>query len=332
MIGRRFLTVPVYLAAWLFWIASAPAWLVATAIIDLVRLNRGVTLRSGVFVAVYLSCEALGILASGLLWARNLIWRFEPKDWDDIHFRMQTWWGNALFRSIVILFQLELKVEGSEELEQGPYFLLTRHASAGDTILASTFASSTFGLRLRYVLKKELLWDPCLDIVGNRVPNAFVDRDSDDSSTQVRSVKQLAKNLGPNDGVLIFPEGSRFTEAKRLRTIERFKSSGNVAMQEYATSLSHVLAPRPGGVMGLLEQAKDVDVVICSHTGFESAASISQIWNGMLLGNTIHIQYRRISRDDIPSNNDAQAQWLWNEWKNVDAYVKAHQSEAKEQS
>jgi hypothetical protein len=51
----------------------------------------------------------------------------------------------------------------------------------------------------------------------------------------------------------------------------------------------------------------------------------------MLLGNTIHVQYRRICSDDIPSNGDAQAQWLWNEWKNVDSYVNAHQSETKEQ-
>jgi hypothetical protein len=331
MTGRRLLTVPGYLLAWLLWISIAPVWLVAAAVVDLVRLNRGVALRSGVFVAVYLSCEVLGIIASGILWARNLIWRFEPEDWNDVHFRLEAWWANALFRSIAFLFELELQVEGTTELEQGPYLLLTRHASAGDTLLASLFASSTFGVRLRYVLKKELLWDPCLDIVGNRLPNAFVDRDSDDSSAQVRSVKQLAKNLGPKDGVLIFPEGSRFTEEKRLRTIERFKRSGNIAMQEYATSLSHVLAPRPGGVLGLLEQAEGIDVVICAHTGFESTASISQIWNGMLLGNTIHVQYRRICSDDIPSNGDAQAQWLWNEWKNVDSYVNAHQSETKEQ-
>ena len=219
MTGRRLLTVPGYLLAWLLWISIAPVWLVAAAVVDLVRLNRGVALRSGVFVAVYLSCEVLGIIASGILWARNLIWRFEPEDWNDVHFRLEAWWANALFRSIAFLFELELQVEGTTELEQGPYLLLTRHASAGDTLLASLFASSTFGVRLRYVLKKELLWDPCLDIVGNRLPNAFVDRDSDDSSAQVRSVKQLAKNLGPKDGVLIFPEGSRFTEEKRLRTI-----------------------------------------------------------------------------------------------------------------
>lgn len=331
MIGRRLLTVPGYLVAWLIWISSAPVWLVAAAIVDLVRLNRGVALRSAAFVAVYLSCEVLGILASGILWARNLIWRFDPEQWNDVHFRLEAWWANALFHSISFLFELKLEVEGTAELERGPYLLLTRHASAGDTLLASLYASSAYGMRLRYVLKKELLWDPCLDIVGNRLPNAFVDRDSDDSTAQIRRVKQLAENLGPRDGVLIFPEGSRFTEGKRLRTIDRFKRNGNVAMQEYATALTHALSPRPGGVLGLLEESRDVDVVICAHTGFESAASISQIWNGMLLGNTIHVEYRRIPRKDIPANRDEQAQWLRNEWKSVSAYVRDHRIPNKDQ-
>ena len=42
----------------------------------------------------------------------------------------------------------------------------------------TTYVSRRYHLRLRYVLKRELLWDPCLDIVGQRVPNIFVDRDA----------------------------------------------------------------------------------------------------------------------------------------------------------
>ena len=331
MIGRRLLTVPGYFVAWLLWISSAPVWIVVASLVDLLRQSRGVALRSATFVAVYLSCEVLGILASGLLWARNLTWRFDPERWQDLHFALEAWWARTLLHSVVFLFDLKLEVEGTALLERGPYLLLTRHASAGDTLLASVFASSAFGIRLRYVLKKELLWDPCLDIVGHRVPNAFVDRNSDDSAAQVRQVKRLAEGLGPKDGVLIYPEGSRFTEEKRSRTIERFKRQGNVAMQEYATELTHALSPRPGGVLGLLEQAREADVVICSHTGFESAASISQIWNGLLLGNTVHVEYRRIPRENIPLDPDAQAQWLLNEWKKVSAYVSGHHNQRKDQ-
>jgi hypothetical protein len=57
---------------------------------------------------------------------------------------------------------------------------MLRHASIGDTLLASALVGRPHGIFwLRYVLKRELLWDPCLDVVGNRLPHVFVDRASD---------------------------------------------------------------------------------------------------------------------------------------------------------
>ena len=38
--------------------------------------------------------------------------------------------------------------------------------------------------------------------MGNRVPNVFVDRFSDDAAREVRRVKELARDLGSRDGVL----------------------------------------------------------------------------------------------------------------------------------
>ena len=47
-------------------------------------------------------------------------------------------------------------------------------------------------IRLRYVLKHELRWDPCLDIVGWRLPNAFVRRGAQDTAGDVADGAQQA--------------------------------------------------------------------------------------------------------------------------------------------
>ncbi len=324
---HRLLTIPGYALAWILWLASAPIWLLIAVVVDLLRPRRGVALRSAALVTVYLTCELLGMAASSALWVWKSISRVDADRWMDLHFRLEAWWGTTLFQSVITLFGLRLEVEGEgdADLERGPYLLLLRHASLGDTLLASALVSRKHSVNLRYVLKQELLWDPCLDIVGNRVPNAFVDRFSDDSPTEILRVRELARDLGPRDGVLIYPEGTRFSESKQRRVLERFEHKGDVKMLEYARSLTRVLPPRHGGVLGLLEAAPEADVVICSHTGFEASASLAGVWSGDLVGQAVRVQFRRISRDEIPTAKAARINWLHDEWQRVDAWVESHQ-------
>jgi 1-acyl-sn-glycerol-3-phosphate acyltransferase len=136
----------------------------------------------------------------------------------------------------------------------------------------------------------------------------------------------IARNLGPRDGILIYPEGTRFSEAKRKRVLERFCQKGDAKMLEYARSLGFVLPPRTGGTVGLLEAAPEADVVICAHTGFEGAASLAALWKGALLHQVIRVQFRRIPRDQIPAGRDARVAWILEEWQKVGAWVESHQS------
>lgn len=323
---RRLATIPLYATAWVVWIAAAPLWIPLVIAVDLVRGGGGVATRSAALVAVYLTCEVLGVLASAGLWLWRIPGGIDDEQWTDLHFRLEAWWGTTLFRSVVWLFGLRLQVEDEAGLERGPYLLLLRHASSADTLLASALVSQPHDFRLRYVLKRELLFDPCLDIVGNRLPNVFVDRNSQDSDRQVRAVQDLARDLGPRDGILIYPEGTRFSEAKRRRILERFDEKGDAKMLEYTTSLRSVLPPRPGGTQGLLDAAPEVDVIICAHTGFEGAASLAEIWRGELLHKLVRVEFRRIPRSEIPDAPEARAAWLREEWQRVDAWVALHRA------
>jgi 1-acyl-sn-glycerol-3-phosphate acyltransferase len=326
MLRRRLLTIPGYIIAWSLWLGATPLWLPLALVVDGARRSHWVALRGAALLTVYLSCEMIGMAVSGGLWLWRSIAGLDDERWTELHFRLEAWWGTTLFRAVVWIFGLRVEVEGDADLGSGPYLLLLRHASSGDTLLASALVSARHALRLRYVLKDELLWDPCLDIVGNRLPHVFVDRFSQDSAREVQRVQELAQNLGPRDGVLIYPEGTRFSEAKRRRALERFQRKGDAKMLDYARSLAFVLPPRPGGTLGLLEAAPEADVVLCAHTGFEGAASMARIWSGALLHQVIRVQFRRIPRDEIPTSRDARVTWMLDEWRRVDAWVESHQS------
>ncbi|HEY8156812.1 MAG TPA: 1-acyl-sn-glycerol-3-phosphate acyltransferase [Myxococcota bacterium] len=319
---RRLVTVPGYALACLFALASAPLWAPAAAVVDLIRRDGGVALRSGAFLTCYLVCELAGLLISAGLWLLRPIARWDAERWSALHYRLQDVWGASLLAAAVRLFDLRLEIEDSRaRLGEGPYLLLLRHASTGDTLLASALVGRPHGIELRYVLKRELLWDPCLDVVGNRLPHVFVDRDSNDSQREVARVQAAARDLSPRDGVLIYPEGTRFSEAKRARVLERLAREGDLKALEYARSLHGVLPPRPGGALALLEAAPHADVVVCAHTGFEGAATLAQLWRGELLHQTIRVRFQRIPRASIPTSRDAQAEWLRERWQEIDAWL-----------
>jgi 1-acyl-sn-glycerol-3-phosphate acyltransferase len=326
MLRRSIITIPGFVIGWALWLAAAPVWLPVAVLVDLFGNRRAVAVRTGFAVTVYLSCEVIGIVASGGLWLWKRIVPVDAERWTDLHFRLEAWWGTTLLRAAVRLFGLRLEVEGGAELGRGPYLLILRHASTVDTLLASALVSRAHGIRLRYVLKHELLWDPCLDIVGNRLPNVFVDRFSNESTEEISRLQALARDLGPRDGVLIYPEGTRFSETKRQRILERFNQKGDAKMLEYARSLEFVLPPRPGGTLGLLEAAPEADVVVCAHTGFEGAASLAEFWKGALVDQVIRVQFRRIPRDEIPAERDARIEWIRQEWERVGAWVESHRS------
>lgn len=335
-------TIPAVLGLACLGAASAPLWLPLLLAVDAVRRRRLASLRVGLFVMAYLACETAGIAASFALWLRQLAVREAPAVWMERNFRLQCWWAGRIWAAARRIYRLELEVETEGDMSRGPLLLFLRHASLGDTLLGALLFSRPHGLRLRYVLKRELLIDPCLDIVGARLPNVFVRRDGMDSPGEIRAVADLARDLGESDGVLMYPEGTRFTREKQRRLVERLKEKGDTALAVRAERMHNVLPPRPGGPLALLKAAPDADVVLCMHQGFESAGTLRDLWNGGLTGSRIHVRCVRLSppwkRGASPSAPPRStrawpgargpadpALWLLDRWDEVDAFVTQHQ-------
>ena len=95
--------------------------------------------------------------------------------------------------------------------------------------------------------------------------------------------RALAQGLGPDDGVLIYPEGTRFTPERRARAIARI-SERDARLAARAERIRHLLPPRLGGVGALLDGAPDADVVVIAHHGFDGLRLVSDIWRGGLVG------------------------------------------------
>lgn len=319
---RRAVTLPLLVAATVLWLAALPLTLAVAAVSDVFRRVPWAAVRCSAYLAVYLVCEVVGVVAAAALWVASGPWTGTPRDrFLARNVALQSWWANALYRAAEVIFRLRTIVEHDDVIVPGPIIMLVRHVSQADTLLPVVYVTRRHGLALRFVLKRELLWDPCLDVVGLRLPNAFVRRGSEESAREIAAVGRLMEGLGPRDGVLIYPEGTRFTDAKRTRVLAKLAERGDADLTARATRLRHVLPPQVGGVLGLLEHDEDADVVVCAHTGFEVAGSPSDLLRGALVGRTIRVRFWRVARRDIPEGTRERVTWLYEQWNMIDDWI-----------
>ncbi len=84
-----------------------------------------------------------------------------------------------------------------------------------------------------------------------------------------------------------------------------------------------MLPPRPGGPLGLIEAAPQVDVLFLAHAGLEGLATVRDLLAGSVRGRTIRVHLRRVSARQIPTTPDARLAWLHEEWAQLDFWVDA---------
>lgn len=235
--------------------------------------------------------------------------------------RLQSMWAGGHMDGVRAIFGLKVLIDGDELVEPGPFVAMVRHASIVDNALPAAFLSRPHDLELRYVLKYELQALPTLDIGGHWVPTCFVKRATDDAATEIANVRTLAQGLdGELEGALIFAEGTRHTAPKLERAKEKLREA-DAGIGALAEPLRHVLPPRLGGPIALLDEARGRDVLIVGHTGFDGFETVGDIWSGRLVGRTIRIKIWRHAGDTVPANRDGQVRWLYERWHELDEWI-----------
>lgn len=313
---RRLLTISAYSLMLVLLTAFAPVWIPLTFIVGLFRRRRFVILRLLMFFWTYLTIEMIGLAAAGAIY---VITPGNVERREDLFFRLECWWGSSLFGWLSRYLSLTTVVEGTENILPGHVLVFIRHASIIDTALPVSFISNATGLRLRYVFKRELLVDPCIDVAGHASPNYFIDRGGDPAE-ELAGIRNLAVNLG-NEGVLLYPEGTRFTERKKRIAIARLAKT-HPELVPIAESYQHCLPPKPGGALTLIDAASDADVLIVAHRGLEGLAEVADLLSGAVVGKEVHVSFWRIPASEIPKGG-ARRRWLFEVWRRVDDFVGA---------
>jgi len=323
---RRIFTVPAILTGFLAFVVLLIPALVIGGIVDLLARRRGSTVRLAIYAVWWAGLESAGVLWAAVLWVRySLLGQLDSRNSLHAHSRLQRWWSTNLVRGARSLLGMAHGLEGREALRAGgPLIVLARHGSQGDALLVASILA-TAGLRPRFVLKRQLLWDPCLDVVGHRLPNYFVDRNSTDNRPELDNIARLASDLEYDEAIVIFPEGTRYSEAKRKQAIDTLGTTapGRVAS---ARRLRHVLPIRTAGLLSILDAAPSTDLLFLNHVGVHDFRTLGDLWRNVPFPVPIRFHARRISRNETPGASEV-VDWLDTRWEEFDDWVATNTSE-----
>lgn len=314
---RRLVSVPSLVLGAIALLVTVPVWLPLTLIVDVLTAPRRLPRTRLVAFALCWAClESAGLAVATFWWCTGRGRRLEP------HFRLQRWWARNLVALLRRTCGLVIEAEGLEALTPGSAIVLVRHASLADALLSAWLVTERAGLRPRYVLKRELLADPCLDVVGNRLPDYFVDRTATDSAPELAALERLTNGLGPGEAGVIFPEGTRANPAKREHAFESI-ATRDPRRADRLRALRVLLPPRPAGSAAMLAGAPDADVVVVWHVGFDGLDTFGGILRRIPLhGSPARFVARRIPRVEVPEG-DAFTAWLDTTWLALDTEVSA---------
>lgn len=267
----------------------------------------------------YLVLVMIGLTAGFVLWLLTLFGLLNSRRWSQrAHHRIQLAWTNGVISAVSRWLRADINIEGVEAAGSGPMIVAARHASFFDALIPAVVVGEHRTIHLRYVLKQELLWEPCLDLYGNRLPNHFVDRAAAQSHTETSAINALAADMG-SDAAVIFPEGTFRSARRATRVLERFAE--REPERAARLRLTHTLPPRPGGLLALLDGAPDADLVFIAHVGFEPFGSLRTIVANVPFRRPVQIRVWRLPRNEIPDDPDAQLALVDEWWQRLDDWI-----------
>lgn len=320
---RRATTVPrdvgLFVVVTLLLPLLVPVAVVVDAIRGLVTRKPFVASRLLAVGWWFLFDETVSLLLLAAVNARSL-GRDTARRRRDVYRLRQRWMG-GLFDVVVRVFGLHVRVAGLDDVAPGPVVVLCRHASIIDNAMPDAVIGRRHRMGLRFVIKRELAVLPAIDIGGRWVPTAFVRRGSGETARELSLLQRLPVDLGADEGVLIYPEGTRWTPAKLERAQEIVRER-QPDVADLADRLRWLLPPRLGGPIALLEAATPgTDVVLCGHVGLDGFELISDIWAGGLVGGEVSIRFWRVPGDQVPTDPAARRRWVYERWLEVDAWI-----------
>ena len=321
---RRAISIPVMSSVTAIGVVGFPVIVAGATVADIARLRfRFPTVRVAVFLVQYALNDTAEILLAPTFWVMaGFGTRLHSQTSMRRHERLQAWSLAVLARRAKGLLgvQLELDVDGQDALEPGPVIVLCRHVNIVDTSLPALLYQR-LGYRVRGVIMAELLADPGFDLLYGRTGSVFIPRDN---GPEARShVAQLGHGADPHTALVIFPEGRLFRPDRRDRSLARL-TERDPDRARRLDGITHVIPPRPGGVLALLDAVPDADVVVIAHSGLDQYPTFRALARAVPLHHSLCVTAWRVPAADIPTGDDKRTAWLDDQWCRVDAWVDAH--------
>ncbi|NNE72215.1 MAG: lysophospholipid acyltransferase family protein [Acidimicrobiales bacterium] len=300
----------------------APALFAVALVIDLATApRRRRLLRLLAFVYGYVLLEGAGIMLAVLLWIATGCGLFMSTRWSRrAHYRVQRWWAHSIVRAAQRFLRLQIEIDGLALVTETPAIVAAQHASFFDALLPTIVLAHRTDRAARHVLKRELAWDPCLGLYGNRHPNHFVARASERLEGETTAIERLAATAGP-EALVLFPEGTFYSEARAKKSMARLAEQD--PQRHDRLDLRHLLPPRPGGILAMLRGRPRSDVLFIAHTGFEPFGSLRSIAAHVPFVEPIRVKLWRIAAADMPREPEERMAVIDQTWQAMDDWVAA---------
>lgn len=322
---QRFLVAPLFVVGTVLLWTTLPLTLVITGLLSPLAPGWLRPVRMLWVVVLHLSLETVFLVEMFGLWiASGFGLLIRRPFFERIHYDIMQIYLLVFFTEARRVLRLKIETVGPtpDALPGHPLLVFSRHAGIGDSFTLMYALMHWYAREPRIVLKSMLAWDPALGVLLTRLPSRFVSpgrgRDLE------AEIGALARDLDGNDAFVIFPEGGNFTNRRRGRAIDKLRGRGRHDMAERAEQLTHVLAPKPGGVLAALDAAPEADVLLVAHTGLDHVQGLRDLWRELPMDKRLLMGWWRVPRSEIPDGREERIAWLFDRWAQIDAWIEEH--------
>ena len=328
---RRPVTVTTWLVLSLLGLLLSPLLLAAAAVAAAIT-RRPQPLLLTRFLIAYFARELTTLVACGALWlASGFGMRIRSPRFRRLHYRLLHWFVHGLATRVLELLHIDVDArttaEAADALKRDrPLLFFSRHAGPGDTLLLVDMLICRYDRLPSVVFKDTLAIDPCVDLIGHRLPHAILDT-SDREECEAR-IAAVTSQLAPRGVLVLFPEGGNVTGERRRHALHRLSQRGHRREAREAAAMSHVMPPQPTGALAALGADHGADVLFGAHTGLGLAAFPRELWRRTPIGRTLKERMWLVPANERPREPDEQVRWLYGWWRRIDQWVDAQGEEA----
>jgi 1-acyl-sn-glycerol-3-phosphate acyltransferase len=327
---RRVVIAPLVALGILVAFTSVPLLAVVAVIASAFLPGTWRGLRLLAFAMVYAAVELVGLVTLFGSWlASGCGDRLRSPGFVDFHYAVLARAVDVVVRTAMRLFHLDLELESDvrghpTRSTRRPAIVAARHAGPGDSFLLVHGLMHRSARRPRIVLKDTLQLDPFIDVLVNRLPSRFVHPRPGGGDEVTDAIGQLARSMGQDDALVIFPEGGNYTPRRHRKAVDRLRAGGRAPLADQAEQLRFTLPPRPAGIAAAMAALPEARVILVGHTGVDHMVTVRDVWRGLPEDKTLHVRWTPFVVEDGATDPESIGEALMAAWLDLDRWIANH--------